>query len=153
MLYISGASMICLVICCHKHSINPDNIVTPIASSLGDLTTVSLLCYSCVIIYNWTSSANLWIVVACIVVIILIVPLTFRHAFNSKHTKEIVHNGWVPIIGALIVSSFGGMILDHAIYKFSQTALFQPVINGITLIIPLLHYNSIAHNYSLSFKL
>jgi len=45
------------------------------------------------------------------------------------------------------VSSFGGMILDHAIYKFNKAAIFQPVINGITLIIPLFHYNSIAHNY------
>jgi len=92
-----------------------------------------------VIISNWTASLNLWIVVACVIVIVLIVPFTISHAFNNKYTKDIVYTGWIPIIGAMVVSSFGGMILDHAMYKFEKTALLQPVINGNDF---LLHTNT-----------
>jgi solute carrier family 41 len=35
--------MILVVILSHKCQINPDNIATPIAASLGDLTTLAVL--------------------------------------------------------------------------------------------------------------
>ena len=37
--------MIIVVIVSHKCNINPDNIATPIAASLGDLTTLLILAY------------------------------------------------------------------------------------------------------------
>ena len=38
-----GTVMIVVVIFSHKCKINPDNIATPIAASLGDLTTLAIL--------------------------------------------------------------------------------------------------------------
>ncbi len=35
--------MIIVIVCSHKCKINPDNIATPIAASLGDLTTLTIL--------------------------------------------------------------------------------------------------------------
>jgi solute carrier family 41 len=35
--------MIIVIILSHKSKINPDNIATPIAGSLGDLTTLAIL--------------------------------------------------------------------------------------------------------------
>jgi solute carrier family 41 len=35
--------MILVIVCSHKCKINPDNIATPIAASLGDLTTLAIL--------------------------------------------------------------------------------------------------------------
>ena len=35
--------MVCVVVLSRRFSINPDNVATPIAASLGDLTTISLL--------------------------------------------------------------------------------------------------------------
>ena len=35
--------MIIVIVCSHKCKINPDNIATPIAASLGDLTTLAVL--------------------------------------------------------------------------------------------------------------
>lgn len=35
--------MICVVLCSKKLGINPDNVATPVAASLGDLTTLALL--------------------------------------------------------------------------------------------------------------
>lgn len=40
---ISGAVMVGVVVLSRKCNINPDNVATPIAASLGDLTTLSLL--------------------------------------------------------------------------------------------------------------
>lgn len=41
--FYSGGIMILVIIGSHKCKINPDNIATPIAASLGDLTTLLIL--------------------------------------------------------------------------------------------------------------
>jgi len=41
--FILGSVMVAVVLCSRKCSINPDNVATPIAASLGDLTTLALL--------------------------------------------------------------------------------------------------------------
>jgi solute carrier family 41 len=38
-----GIIMIIVIVLSHKCKINPDNIATPIAAALGDLTTLSIL--------------------------------------------------------------------------------------------------------------
>ena len=38
-----GAIMIIVIVLSHKCHVNPDNIATPIAASLGDLTTLAIL--------------------------------------------------------------------------------------------------------------
>lgn len=38
-----GTIMIIVVVISHKCKLNPDNIATPIAASLGDLTTLAIL--------------------------------------------------------------------------------------------------------------
>lgn len=40
---VSGTLMVCVVMLSRKVNINPDNVATPIAASLGDLTTLALL--------------------------------------------------------------------------------------------------------------
>lgn len=42
-LYLTGLIMIGVIIASRKVGINPDNVATPIAASLGDLITLSLL--------------------------------------------------------------------------------------------------------------
>lgn len=37
--------MVCIVIGARKFGVNPDNIATPIAASLGDLITLSILAF------------------------------------------------------------------------------------------------------------
>lgn len=40
---ILGSVMVAVVLCSRKCNVNPDNVATPIAASLGDLTTLALL--------------------------------------------------------------------------------------------------------------
>jgi len=39
----AGIIMVIVIILSYKFNINPDNVATPIAASLGDLTTLGLL--------------------------------------------------------------------------------------------------------------
>ena len=43
MVVVKGSVMVGVVVLSRRFSINPDNVATPIAASLGDLTTISLL--------------------------------------------------------------------------------------------------------------
>lgn len=44
---------------------------------------------------------------------------------------EFFYLGWIPIILAMLISSMGGFILDHATNQFTRLAMFQPVVNGV----------------------
>jgi len=43
MITVEGVVMVAVVVLSRRFHINPDNVATPIAASLGDLTTISLL--------------------------------------------------------------------------------------------------------------
>ena len=44
--------MMFVIILSKKIKINPDNIATPIAASLGDLVTLTILAYLCTFLYE-----------------------------------------------------------------------------------------------------
>ena len=44
--------MVAVILCSRKFNINPDNVATPIAASLGDLITLSLLAAVSTLLYN-----------------------------------------------------------------------------------------------------
>ena len=48
----SGIIMVAVILFSHKYNINPDNVATPIAASLGDLTTLALLSGIATLLYN-----------------------------------------------------------------------------------------------------
>lgn len=45
--------MVCIVISARKLGVNPDNIATPIAASLGDLITLSILAFVSSFFYKY----------------------------------------------------------------------------------------------------
>lgn len=42
-----------------------------------------------------------------------------------------LYHGWTPVVGAMLISSMGGLILDFMVFRFEGIAVFQPVINGV----------------------
>ena len=52
MVVFTGVLMVVVVLLSKKMKINPDNVATPIAASLGDLTTLSLLATFSNILYE-----------------------------------------------------------------------------------------------------
>ncbi|XP_034287430.1 solute carrier family 41 member 3 isoform X3 [Pantherophis guttatus] len=129
--FFLGLLMIGVIIGARKIGINPDNVATPIAASLGDLITLSLLAGISSVLFRYIDVTYLSPVV-CTIFIVLI-PLWIAIARQSPPIAEVLKSGWQPIIIAMIISSFGGVILDKTVAKpnFEGIAVFVPVINGV----------------------
>ncbi|CAN7988846.1 unnamed protein product, partial [Ixodes hexagonus] len=124
-----GSLMVGVVIFSRKCHLNPDNIATPIAASLGDLTTLALLAGVSSVLFNAMDLVWLSPLVVCI--FLAFIPLWVYLSRRNPYTKDVLCTGWVPVICAMGISSVGGCILDAAVTRFSGLAVFQPVINGV----------------------
>ncbi|XP_068600249.1 solute carrier family 41 member 1 isoform X2 [Brachionichthys hirsutus] len=126
-----GVVMIGVVIGSRKVGINPDNVATPIAASLGDLITLSLLARVSTTLYE---HRDIWYLstLVCLVFLALI-PVWLLVARQSPQIREILRSGWQPVIVAMSISSVGGLILDKTVSdpNFQGMAVFTPVINGV----------------------
>ncbi|XP_064489346.1 solute carrier family 41 member 1-like [Ornithodoros turicata] len=124
-----GSLMVGVVILSRKFHLNPDNIATPIAASLGDITTLALLAGISSILYQRLDI--LWLSPLVVAMFLALVPLWVYLSLKNPYTHDVLCTGWVPVICAMGISSVGGCILDAAAYKFIGLAVFQPVINGV----------------------
>ncbi|RWS19909.1 solute carrier family 41 member 1-like protein, partial [Leptotrombidium deliense] len=129
-----GLFLIAVVLICRSIHVNPDNVATPIASSLGDVITVALLAFTSQFTYTVIKHCWWWTPVVYTSLLVLITPLTVYYSFKNKYTKRVVCYGWIPIILAMIISSFAGIMLNKAMKLFENIAAYQPVINGEYLI-------------------
>uniref|UniRef100_A0A8C4Z063 Solute carrier family 41 member n=1 Tax=Gadus morhua TaxID=8049 RepID=A0A8C4Z063_GADMO len=114
-----------------KVGINPDNVATPIAASLGDLITLSLLAGVSTTLYQYR---DMWYVSPLVCVFFLcLIPLWVVVARRSPPIREVLRSGWQPVIVAMSISSIGGLILDRTVSdpNFKGMAVFTPVINGV----------------------
>ncbi|XP_049571405.1 solute carrier family 41 member 3 isoform X2 [Orcinus orca] len=126
-----GTLMVCIVIGARKLGVNPDNIATPIAASLGDLITLSILAFVSSFFHKHRDSRYLTPLV-CIGFTAL-TPLCILIAKQNPPVVKILKFGWFPIVLAMLVSSFGGLILNKTISKqqFRGMAVFAPIICGV----------------------
>lgn len=126
-----GLVMIGVIIGSRKVGINPDNVATPIAASLGDLITLSLLAGVSSTLYEYI---DIWYLSPLVCLIFLcLIPVWVLVARQSPQIREVLRSGWQPVIVAMSISSFGGLILDKTVSdpNFEGMAIFTPVINGV----------------------
>lgn len=112
---------------CH---INPDNVATPISASLGDITSLTLLSWVATVLYDSIGIQD-WLAPVIIAGYIMAIPLLVWIAKRNVQTRDVLYNGWTPVVGAMLISSIGGLILDFMVSRFEGIAVFQPVINGV----------------------
>merc|ERR1712141_965381 len=62
---------------------------------------------------------------------IAIMPTCFMMSKQCKETEIVLFEGWTPVLSAMVISSFGGTILNQTIVRFPKVAAYQPVINGV----------------------
>ncbi|XP_030625186.1 solute carrier family 41 member 1 isoform X3 [Chanos chanos] len=126
-----GLVMIGVIIGSRRVGINPDNVATPIAASLGDLITLSLLAGISSTLFQYRETLYLSLLVC--VFFLLLIPFWVVIARRSPQIKEVLKSGWQPVIVAMSISSFGGLILDKTVSNpnFEGMAVFTPVINGV----------------------
>lgn len=115
--------------------INPDNVATPIAASLGDITSLSLLSWVSTLLYesiglircstlkavvtlkSFTGQQD-WLAPLIIAGYIMAIPLWVWIAKRNPQTREVLLHGWTPVVGAMLISSIGGLILDFMVSRF-----------------------------------
>ncbi|XP_050394026.1 solute carrier family 41 member 1 [Patella vulgata] len=125
-----GSVMVLVVLLSKKCNINPDNVATPIAASLGDLITLSLLSWVSVLLYK-SLGKEVWLAPLIIVIFLLLTPLWVYISVKNKYVNDVIYSGWVPVLSAMVISSVGGLILDFTVANYHGIAVFQPVINGV----------------------
>ncbi|CAH1785051.1 unnamed protein product [Owenia fusiformis] len=130
---VLGTVMIVVVLLSRRFRINPDNVATPIAASLGDLTTLMLLSAITTFIYKAIQAQSFWVAPVIIGIFLLLTPLWVWVSVNNKYVNEVIYTGWTPVICAMVISSCGGLILDATVSdpRYHGMAVFQPVINGV----------------------
>lgn len=121
--------MILIVLLARRYGINPDNVASPIAGMLGDFCTLGLLAMFAHIYWS-THESCLWLQWSAIIFFCLLAPCSARVAFSNPHTERVLREGWTPVIVSMLISSFGGLILKHAVQHFRVLAEFAPVTNG-----------------------
>jgi len=124
-----GIVMVGVVLLSSKLRYNPDNVATPIAASLGDVTTLGLLAGIAELLYQHMKEDR-YTALALLVAYFLLLPGLLYIAYRNEHTSSVLCTGWSPVLLAMLISSGGGMILDQAVKKFRGIAVFSPVMNG-----------------------
>uniref|UniRef100_T1JLE6 SLC41A/MgtE integral membrane domain-containing protein n=1 Tax=Strigamia maritima TaxID=126957 RepID=T1JLE6_STRMM len=127
---VARCIMVGVVILSRRCHINPDNVATPIAASLGDLTTLALLSGIATFLFNSIGKHD-WLAPVIIVIFLMLTPVWAWLAKRNKYTADVLYTGWTPVIVAMAISSAGGLILDFTVSNFKGIAVFQPVINGV----------------------
>lgn len=61
--FLLGLVMVAVILLSRQMNINPDNVATPIAASLGDLTTLALLSWIASLLYGAIGIINIHIIV------------------------------------------------------------------------------------------
>ncbi|NXI12098.1 S41A1 protein, partial [Irena cyanogastra] len=129
---VLGLVMIGVIIGSRRMGINPDNVATPIAASLGDLITLALLSGISWGLYKELESKAYVNPLVCAFFLSLL-PIWIIVARRNSATREVLYSGWEPVIIAMAISSVGGLILDRTVSdpNFAGMAVFTPVINGV----------------------
>lgn len=129
--FILDLVLVSLILTSWKFNLNPDNIATPMAASIGDVISLLMLSTWATFLYNIHDDYP-WAMgfIMCIYVLVLL-PTWILIVRKNDYTKVILTNGWVPVISALFISGSGGLILDLAVDRFYGYTMFQPIINGL----------------------
>ncbi|KAG6443594.1 hypothetical protein O3G_MSEX002957 [Manduca sexta] len=122
--------MVMVIYGSHKFKVNPDNVATPLAASIGDIVSNSVLAVTAQYMYEQIQ-VSLWQPIALICVYYSLLPLWVFIVWRNKYTKKVLTSGWTPVISALFISGIGGIVLDQAVDHYRGYEVFQPIVNGI----------------------
>lgn len=125
---ILGTFMCSLVVVTRRLGGNPDNIASPLAASLGDLLTLTLLGLLGSIMIKFEGTF-----LATMILIFLILACTscFIITYRNAYVRELLSSGWVPLLIAMFISSGAGLVLDAFVQKYQGFALLAPVVTGL----------------------
>ncbi|XP_060664519.1 solute carrier family 41 member 1 isoform X2 [Drosophila nasuta] len=122
--------LVAVILFSQKYRLNPDNLATPLAASIGDVVSISLLSFIASLLYEHIKT-HLWITFIVVTCYLVLLPMWVVIVLKNEYTRPVLKSGWVPVLSALCISGLGGLVLDAAVEVFNGFVVFQPIINGI----------------------
>ncbi|XP_058444671.1 solute carrier family 41 member 1 isoform X2 [Malaya genurostris] len=122
--------LVAVILLSNKLKMNPDNLATPLAASIGDVVSISLLSFIASLLFE-NIDTHLWITFVVVTCYFILLPFWVFLVSRNKYTRPVLTTGWVPVLSALFISGMGGLVLDAAVGVFKGFVVFQPIINGI----------------------
>lgn len=125
------SSLMCFIVIqsVNRFKVNADNIATPIAASVGDLATMSLLAITSRTLYTLADRLP-WLPVVPIAVWMVVILVSGRLASQNRFTSKLVYTGWTPLLAAMLLQNSSGSVMERFFRVYPRMAAFQPVING-----------------------
>ncbi|KIK64288.1 hypothetical protein GYMLUDRAFT_161105 [Collybiopsis luxurians FD-317 M1] len=125
---ILGSFMCSLIVLCRKYGRDPDNIAPPIASCLGDLVTLLLIGLISTILIPFL---NTFVPIIVVILVLLSFGFCLAATYRNLYVRDLIKQGWVPLFGAMVISSSTGIVLDLFVSRYEGFALLAVVISGL----------------------
>lgn len=122
--------LVAVILLSNKFKMNPDNLATPLAASIGDVVSLSLLSFIASLLFEHIDT-HIWITFVVVTCYFILLPFWIFLVLRNRYTRPVLSTGWVPVLSALFISGLGGLVLDTAVGVFKGFVVFQPIINGI----------------------
>ncbi|CAB3399035.1 unnamed protein product [Caenorhabditis bovis] len=143
-LYLGSSSIVSMSICCaisaflawivtlaRRKGVNPDNIVTPLGASFGDLLIISSMLLVCYVIRPYSQFSNVP-PISIIVIAITQTPLWLYFAWRDESAIKTAKQQWCTLLFAACVSCMAGYIQSVGALKFPNYPAYQTLISGLT---------------------
>ncbi|KAF9521156.1 hypothetical protein BS47DRAFT_1404739 [Hydnum rufescens UP504] len=128
--FILGSFMCGVILVCRRIHLDPDNITPPLASSLSDLLTLTLVG----LLATFLTLPSLEIFRLPLVAILL-AAITFSLfvfiSLRNEFARPLIKSGWTPLIWAMTISSGTGLVLDKFVTRWEGFGALSVVIGGL----------------------
>lgn len=128
---VSSVLILAFVVGSEKAGVNPDNVSTLIAAMLGDFSSIFFVSLTAAAFH--TIQTLEWVFFAVIIGLACILPLTLYVATQNSFTKGMFLGTHLPLTLAVTVATVSGLVFDHAVQSFARIAMYQAVVNGLSV--------------------
>uniref|UniRef100_A0A1I8H5I3 Divalent cation transporter n=2 Tax=Macrostomum lignano TaxID=282301 RepID=A0A1I8H5I3_9PLAT len=122
-----GLVVSAVIVASERCRLNPDNLATPIAASLGDFASLLALAW----LARQLDGSGMWPMSCLLAGYACLLPVLAAAAARNPFAQAALRQSWLPVLAAMLASSLGGLVFRRCASRLPLLALFQPVINGI----------------------
>lgn len=97
--------MIAVIMISYRCKMNPDNLATPLAASVGDVVSISVLSTVASKLYKKLDH-DVWILYTIVGCYLILLPFWIWIVLKNKYTRNVLTSGWVPVLSALFISGY-----------------------------------------------
>ncbi|KAL1493260.1 hypothetical protein ABEB36_011346 [Hypothenemus hampei] len=96
--------LISVIFLSKKIKLNPDNLATPLAASIGDVVSLLVLSSWARLLFT-IHDEHQWVMFAILgTYVFLILPVWVLIVRKNEYTKSVLYRGWTPVLSALFIS-------------------------------------------------